>query len=68
AGLMLPQTEQLAERVMTLPTGTAVGPVEISKICEIIRRVVAHSPEIHERLASSNLEFPRTAKPPPTVA
>ncbi|MGH9872774.1 MAG: aminotransferase class I/II-fold pyridoxal phosphate-dependent enzyme, partial [Pyrinomonadaceae bacterium] len=44
AGLMLPQTEQLAERVMTLPTGTAVGPVEISKICEIIRRVVAHSP------------------------
>jgi dTDP-4-amino-4,6-dideoxygalactose transaminase len=68
AGLKLPQTEQLAARVMTLPTGTAVGPAEISKICEIIKRAVAHGPEIHERLSRSNLEFPRTAKPPASDA
>jgi hypothetical protein len=64
AGLMLPQTERLTQLVMTLPTGTAVGPAEISKICKIIKRVVARGPEIHERLVQSNLGFPRTAKPP----
>jgi dTDP-4-amino-4,6-dideoxygalactose transaminase len=64
AGLLLPQTEQLTARVMTLPTGTAVGPEEISKICEVIKRVIACGPEIHKRLSKTNLEFPRTAKPP----
>ena len=68
ARLMLPQTEQLAERVMTLPTGTAVGPDEISQICEIIKRVISNGPEIHERLSRSKLEFPRTAKPPTSPA
>jgi len=37
AGLLLPQTERLANRVLSLPTGTAVGPDEIHTICEIIR-------------------------------
>lgn len=63
AGLLLPQTEQLTERVMTLPTGTAVGPAEISKICEVIKRVIASGPEIHKRLSQTKLEFPQTAKP-----
>ena len=68
AGLLLPQTEQLTARVMTLPTGTAVGPEEISKICEVIKRVIACGPEIHKRLSKTNLEFPRTAKPPAPAA
>jgi len=62
AGLKLPQTELLTQRVMTLPTGTAVGPAEVSQICELIRRSLAAGPEIHERLSRSTLEFPRTAK------
>jgi dTDP-4-amino-4,6-dideoxygalactose transaminase len=37
AGLLLPETEKLVQRVMALPTGTAVGPAEISQICQIIR-------------------------------
>ena len=63
AGLMLPQTERLTRNVITLPTGTAVGPAEVSKICEIIRRVLSLGPEIHQRLSLSGLELPRTAKP-----
>ncbi|MBC7979171.1 MAG: DegT/DnrJ/EryC1/StrS family aminotransferase, partial [Armatimonadetes bacterium] len=36
AGLLLPVTEEASERVIVLPTGTAVGPQEIGKICGII--------------------------------
>lgn len=32
----LPFTEELAATLMTLPTGTAVGPAEIATICEIV--------------------------------
>lgn len=37
SGELLPETERLAERVMILPTGTAVGGDEIATICELIR-------------------------------
>jgi dTDP-4-amino-4,6-dideoxygalactose transaminase len=50
AGLLLPETERLVKRVMSLPTGTAVGSDEISKICEIIRFVVSNGPEVREKL------------------
>jgi len=51
AGLLLPETERLAKRVLSLPTGTAVGPAEISKICQIIRLVVAYGSEVRQRLS-----------------
>lgn len=50
AGLLLPQTERLAKRVLSLPTGTAVSSEDISKICEIIRTVVANGTEVREKL------------------
>lgn len=50
AGVLLPQTERLAGRVLTLPTGTAVGPEEIAQVCEIVRLALAHGPELKERL------------------
>jgi dTDP-4-amino-4,6-dideoxygalactose transaminase len=62
AGLKLPLTEQLTERVMTLPTGTAVGAAEISGICRIIRRVISRGPEIHERLSAGEMSLAETAK------
>lgn len=40
APLPLPHTEALAERVLALPTGTAIGAREIDGVCEIIRRTV----------------------------
>ncbi|MBA3496243.1 MAG: aminotransferase class I/II-fold pyridoxal phosphate-dependent enzyme [Gemmatimonadales bacterium] len=53
ARLLLPQTERLVERVLSLPTGTAIGPDEIGTICDIVRFAVSSAPEITERLARS---------------
>jgi dTDP-4-amino-4,6-dideoxygalactose transaminase len=43
AGLLLPETERIAKRVMVLPTGTAVGPDEIRQICAIIRSAIENA-------------------------
>lgn len=40
AGVRLEHTEQLVQRVLSLPTGTAVGEAEIRAICSIIRVAV----------------------------
>ncbi len=53
AGLLLPETERLAQCVMTLPTGTSVGKEDISRICQIMRFIIAHSSEIRQRLSES---------------
>lgn len=37
AGMLLPETEKLTERVLVLPTGTAIGRKEIKRICSVIR-------------------------------
>lgn len=50
AGLLLPNTESLTSRVLSLPTGTAVGLEEISKICQIIRLVISQGNKIRDRL------------------
>jgi dTDP-4-amino-4,6-dideoxygalactose transaminase len=62
AGRALPLTEQLADRVMTLPTGTAVGETEISGIGRIIRKVIARGSEVHERLSVEGLNLPLSAR------
>lgn len=53
AGRLLPETEWLAARVMTLPTGTAVGSDEIDRLCDLIRFAVTHADEISSRLRSA---------------
>jgi dTDP-4-amino-4,6-dideoxygalactose transaminase len=50
AGLLLPETERIAKRVLILPTGTAVNPGAISQICQIIRLVAGQGVEVKERL------------------
>jgi dTDP-4-amino-4,6-dideoxygalactose transaminase len=50
AGRNLPATERLAARVLTVPTGTAVGPEEIAVIGAIIRLAAAHGRELNARL------------------
>jgi dTDP-4-amino-4,6-dideoxygalactose transaminase len=50
AGLLLPETERLVQRVISLPTGTAVAEREIGNICGIIRFVAKNGHEIRERL------------------
>ena len=48
AGLLLPNTESLVERLLSLPTGTAIGPTEIGTISNIMRFVIAHARKINE--------------------
>ena len=50
AGLMLPETEKLTEKVLCLPTGTAVSNAGISSICRIIKVAVENGPEIKKRI------------------
>lgn len=57
AGLVLPQTEKLVQRLLSLPTGTAVGPAEISQICQIIRVAITHSAEVRERLTDQYVDL-----------
>ncbi|MBO0866951.1 MAG: DegT/DnrJ/EryC1/StrS family aminotransferase, partial [Micromonosporaceae bacterium] len=40
-GIRLPNTEALAARTITLPTGTSVGAGQIAQICQLVRRAVA---------------------------
>ncbi len=56
AGLLLPNTEHLVRRVLSLPNGTAVGADEINHICEIIRLAVLCGDEARERLVRSAAE------------
>ena len=56
AGSLLPETEKLVERVLVLPTGTAVCTHEITKLCGIIKAVVSEG-----ALIRSKLEQRRTA-------
>jgi dTDP-4-amino-4,6-dideoxygalactose transaminase len=51
AGLLLPETEFLTQRVMSLPTGNAMEPEYIRRIGHLIRFAVDHSEEIDARLA-----------------
>jgi dTDP-4-amino-4,6-dideoxygalactose transaminase len=51
AGQLLPETEKLAARVLVLPNGTAVGPDDIAKICNIIRTVVSNGALVKSELA-----------------
>jgi dTDP-4-amino-4,6-dideoxygalactose transaminase len=50
AGLLLPETERLLERVLVLPTGTAIGLEEVEAICQIMRLAITHGPEIARRV------------------
>ena len=46
----LPQTERVAARVMTLPTGQAVTPETIRIVCDLIRAAFEHGIEIRKFL------------------
>lgn len=53
AGRALVHTEELTARVLSLPTGTAVGVEEIGRICGLIRFAVAHARGIGTRVGTS---------------
>jgi dTDP-4-amino-4,6-dideoxygalactose transaminase len=51
AGLLLPETERLVQRVLTLPNGTSVDEEKVSRICQLVRFVVSHGPEVSQALS-----------------
>ncbi len=53
ARLLLPETERLCLRVMTLPTGTAVSEEDVDLVCGILRTCAANGEAIRARLPSS---------------
>jgi len=53
AGFLLPETERLSQKVLALPTGTGVGPDEISRVCQIVRLAVAKAESLRSRLEDS---------------
>ncbi len=48
-GLSMPITEAVCQRVMSLPTGTAVSVATIDEICQVVRFTLAHGPAIASR-------------------
>jgi dTDP-4-amino-4,6-dideoxygalactose transaminase len=50
AGSRLPETEKLVQRVLVLPTGTAVSTGDISKLCSIVETVVRNGAEVRRKL------------------
>lgn len=54
AGLLLPETERLCKRVLSLPTGTAVTPENIKTICQIIRLAVNNQSKVRARMVAAS--------------
>ena len=51
AGLLLPETERLTQKVLSLPNGTAVNQNDIHEICNIIRLVAENAGEVSRKIA-----------------
>lgn len=50
-GSRLPNTERLCERVLALPTGTAMTDDDVTMVCELVRAALADPKRIRVRLA-----------------
>ncbi|MGC8991793.1 MAG: DegT/DnrJ/EryC1/StrS family aminotransferase, partial [Verrucomicrobiia bacterium] len=61
----LPNTEQLSERVLCLPTGTAATETEVRIICDLIRFVLAEAAPIRSRFADQQQGTSRARPPSP---
>jgi dTDP-4-amino-4,6-dideoxygalactose transaminase len=50
AGLLLPQTERLTQRVLSLPNGNSVSAADVHGICELIRYAIDNGGAIRKAL------------------
>lgn len=53
ASLLLPVTERVAARIMVLPTGTAVSPHDIDKVCHTLRVALDNSAAVRQAIAKT---------------
>ncbi len=56
-GLRLPETESLAERVLCLPTGTAVTESDIKIICQLLKLIIGNAVEVRGLLNGLGASF-----------
>ena len=49
--LLLPETEEVARRVIVMPTGTAVGELDITQICSVLSTIIANSTAVKAALS-----------------
>jgi dTDP-4-amino-4,6-dideoxygalactose transaminase len=61
AGLVLPETELLTSRVLSLPNGTSVDEPDIERLCAIIRLALANGTDIRRRLLARKSQTPKYA-------
>ncbi len=59
AGLLLPHTEELAGRVLQLPTGASISALEVQRVCDIIERAMELGGELQGRIPAQ----PQKAQP-----
>lgn len=57
-GILLPETDRLSRRVISLPTGTGVTPRDISVICGIVRLTLNMAAEVEIRMRRLQLRSP----------
>jgi dTDP-4-amino-4,6-dideoxygalactose transaminase len=50
AGMLLPETERLTGRTLSLPTGTSMDQDRIHRLCALLRFLIEHGGEISARL------------------
>lgn len=55
AGMLLPETEALCDRVLVMPTGTAVEEEDIEQIDAILRQAIGHDEAVREALTDVDL-------------
>ncbi|NLC72075.1 MAG: dTDP-4-dehydro-6-deoxyglucose aminotransferase [Desulfuromonadaceae bacterium] len=56
SGLVLPETEKIVKKVLSLPTGTAIEPQDIKKICHIISFAIQNASDIKGKLTEYDLK------------
>jgi len=71
AGLVLPQTERVCERVMLLPTGQQMTEERVRGVCQLIRLAMEHGEELACHLENGGARFkvhPDFTRRPPRPA
>ena len=53
AGMLLPNTEWLTERILNLPTGTRVSDCDIDAVCALVRFSIENGQEIQDRMRAT---------------
>jgi dTDP-4-amino-4,6-dideoxygalactose transaminase len=57
AGLLLPETEKVCQKIAVLPTGTSVEEATISRICGIIRAALSNAAAVQTQLRGSSESY-----------